>query len=375
MQNEIEDGKDKILFTPGPLTTSPTVKEAMLKDLGSRDNKFINLVAEIRNSLLEIANVQKGEYEAIIMQGSGTFGIEATIGSTVKPDGRMLVIINGAYGKRIKQIAQILKIDVVHLEYPENQIPVLAEIEEALINDKSISNVWVVHCETTTGIVNPVTEIGEIVARYGCKYHVDAMSSFGAMPIDLKLSNIDFLVTSTNKCLEGVPGCSLIIAKRESLISTEGYARSLSLDLFSQWNGLEANGQFRFTPPIQVVLALSKAIEELKNEGGIEGRANRYNSNCILLSQGMERLGFKQYIAPQLRGYIISSFYYPENPNFFFEIFYQKLSNKGFVIYPGKLSDVDCFRIGNIGHIFENDITDLLDAINITLAEMNVGMK
>ena len=239
----------------------------MLRDLGSRDYKFISIVQEIRNALLEIANVKKGEYEAIIMQGSGTFGVEATVGSTVPPNGKALVIVNGAYGKRIKQIADVLKIDAVSLVYHENQSPDLEEIELTLKNDEKITNVWVVHCETTTGIINPITEIGEIVKRYGRKYNVDAMSSFGAMPIDLKLNNIDFLVTSANKCLESVPGCSLVLAKKESLLETEGYARSLSLDLYDQWKGLETTGQFRFTPPIQILLALGKAIEELKNEG------------------------------------------------------------------------------------------------------------
>lgn len=370
----INTSKDKILFTPGPLTTSRTVKQAMLRDLGSRDKEFIGIVAEIRNNLLTLCNTKKGKYEAVLMQGSGTFGVESVISSTVPPDGKLLIIINGAYGHRMVKIANYHKIKNVALEYPENEIPNLKEIKKILTQDKEITNVAVVHCETTTGIINPIKEIGAIVKNAKRKYFVDAMSSFGAVPIDVEKCNIDYLVSSSNKCIEGVPGFSFIIAKTSSLKETKEYARCLSLDLFDQWFGLETNGQFRFTPPTHSLLAFRQAINELKEEGLVIGRAKRYKKNYETLVAGMRKLGFKEYVPTKFQGYIITSFLYPEHPNFSFERFYSLLNEKNQVIYPGKLSKVDCFRIGNIGRIFEEDIKILLLVIEEVLEEMKIKL-
>jgi len=370
----IPNWKDKILFTPGPLTTSRTVKQAMLRDLGSRDFEFIEVVKDIRQRLLEIGGVQKGDYEAILLQGSGTYGLEAVVSSTILPDGKILVIINGAYGRRIALIAETLNIDVATLVYPENSIPDLAEIESALAADDAITNVAVVHCETTTGIINPIKEVGEIVQRYGKIYFVDAMSSFGAIPFNLAECGIDYLVSSANKCIEGVPGFSLVLAKRETLESTEGYSRTLSFNLLAQWKGLEANGQFRFTPPTHALLAFHQALLDLWDEGGVEGRGSRYKSNYEALIAGMQEMGFQEYLDPKDQGYIITSFYYPDHVNFSFEEFYSRLNDKQYVIYPGKVSQTDCFRIGSIGRIFPSDVRDLLAAIRETLEEMEIEL-
>lgn len=369
----ISNWKDKILFTPGPLTTSRTVKQAMLCDLGSRDYTFIELVRDIRNRLLEIGQVCKGDYEAIIMQGSGTSGLEAVVSSTVPPDGKMLVIINGAYGRRIASIAEILNIDIVSLIYPENSTPDLTEIESTLAADDVITHVVVVHCETTTGIINPIKEIGAIVKKFGKKYFVDAMSSFGAIPFNLAKCEIDYLVSSANKCIEGVPGFSIIMAKQKTLLATEGYARSFSLNLLAQWKGLETNGQFRFTPPTHTLLAFHQALLELEAEGGVKGRADRYRTNYETLVAGMRAMGFKEYIRPDDQGYIITSFPYPDHPSFDFEEFYRLLNENNYVIYPGKVSKANCFRIGSIGRIFPTDVRALLAAIRETLKEMEVA--
>jgi 2-aminoethylphosphonate-pyruvate transaminase len=368
----IPNWKDKILFTPGPLTTSRTVKQAMLRDLGSRDYAFIELVKDIRNRLLEIGQVRKGDYEAIIMQGSGTFGLEAVVSSTVPPKGKLLVIINGAYGRRIALIAGVLNIDVATLVYPENRKPDLAEIESTLAADEAITNVVVVHCETTTGIINPIKEIGEIVKKFGKSYFVDAMSSFGAIPFNLAECGIDYMVSSANKCIEGVPGFSVILANRETLLATEGYARSLSFNLLAQWQGLEANGQFRFTPPTHTLLAFHQALLELWEEGGVEGRGNRYRSNYETLIAGTRAMGLREYLDPEDQGYIITSFRFPPHPNFDFEEFYRRLNDKQQVIYPGKVSEAACFRIGSIGRIFPADVGALLAAIRETLEAMEV---
>lgn len=371
---QITGWKDKTLFTPGPLTTSRTVKQAMLRDLGSRDFEFIQTVRDIRRQLLELAEVADQGYEAIIMQGSGTFGIEAVLSSVTPPAGKWLVIINGAYGRRIDHIANVLKIETTPLSYAEDRKPDLQEIEAALAADPAITHVAVVHCETTTGIINPVEEIGAIVKRFGRRYFVDAMSSFGALPLDVGKSEIDYLVSSANKCIEGAPGFSFALARREALLATEGYARSVSLDLLAQWQGLEANGQFRFTPPTHALLAFAQALQELKAEGGVPGRAARYRRNYETLIAGMRQMGFEEYLRPEDQGYIITSFHYPAHPNFDFNRFYEALNQKDFVIYPGKVSNADCFRIGHIGRIFEADVHSLLAAIRETLAELEIEL-
>jgi len=367
--------KDKVLFTPGPLTTSRTVKQSMLRDLGSRDYEFIGVIKDIRQQLVEIAGGSPKEFTAIPLQGSGTYGLEAVVSSTIPPDGKLLVIINGAYGKRIVKISRILKIETTALEFPENSKPDLKKIEAALKADSKISQVAVVHCETTTGIMNPIKEIGELVSKHGAKYFVDAMSSFGAVPIDVADCRIDYLVSSANKCVEGVPGFTFAIANLASLKATRGFARSLTLDLLDQYEGFEKNGQFRFTPPTHAMIAFRQALAELQAEGGVPGRAARYRANYEALIAGMRQMGFKEYLDEADRGYIITSFLYPQDPKFKFEEFYEKLNARNYVIYPGKVSDADCFRIGSIGRIFESDIHDLLACIKQTIDEMGVRLR
>jgi 2-aminoethylphosphonate-pyruvate transaminase len=364
--------KDKILFTPGPLTTSRTVKQALLRDLGSRDNEFISIVEDIRQRLLALGGVAENGYETIIMQGSGTFSLESVISSTISPAGKLLVITNGAYGRRIAQIANVYNIEVVPLTYPENHKPDLAEVETALAADEDISSVAVIHCETTTGLINPIKEIGEIVKRFDKDYFVDAMSSFGAVPLNLAECGIDYLVTSANKCIEGIPGFGIILAKRDTLMKTKGYARTFSLDLLAQMLRLEEDGQFRFTPPTHSLIAFHQALLELEEEGGVEGRAARYKANYKTLLAGMQAMGFEEYLNREDQGYIITSFTYPDHRNFNFDDFYRRLNDQDYVIYPGKVSQADCFRIGSIGRIFPADIRALLAAIRETLEVMEV---
>ena len=374
-KTKIASWKDKTLFTPGPLTTSRTVKQAQLRDLGSRDSEFISIVADIRKRLLEIGGGAENEYSAIIMQGSGTFSLESVISSTIPPTGKLLVIINGAYGRRIAQIADVYKIEVVPLTYPENRKPDLGLIEAALTADELISSVAVVHCETTTGLINPIKEIGEMVNRFGVDYFVDAMSSFGAISINLADCGIDYLVTSANKCIEGIPGFGIILAKRDTLIRTAGYARTFSLDLLAQLLHLEKDGQFRFTPPTHSIIAFHQALLELEGEGGVESRAARYQANYKTLLAGMQAMGFQEYLRSEDQGYIITSFTYPDHPNFNFDEFYRRLNDKDYVIYPGKVSQADCFRIGSIGRIFPADMRALLAAIQDILEMMEVDLS
>ncbi len=370
----VPESKDKPLFTPGPLTTSRSVKQAMLKDLGSRDFAFIQVIQEIRDGLLALAGVAKGEYEAVPMQGSGTFAVEAVLTSVIPRGGKALILINGAYGHRMARICTTAGIACASLEFSENTCPDVRRAADALDADPSITHVAVVHCETTTGIVNPIRELGIMVRAKNRALFVDAMSSFGAIPVDVADCRIDYLVSSSNKCIEGVPGFAFAIARREPFMKTKGFARSLSLDLYSQWEGLELSGQFRFTPPTHVLLAFRQALAELGDEGGVAGRAGRYRANHDVLMRGMRNLGFQTYLDAEKQSYIITSFRYPEHPNFDFESFYKRLNEKGYVIYPGKVSNADCFRIGTIGRVFDSDMKALLAAIRDTLDEMDIHL-
>jgi len=354
---------DPLLFTPGPLTTSATVKSAMLRDAGSRDRDFLAVVREIRRRLLAIGEATTvSGYECVLMQGSGTFAIESVISSAIPRDGRLLVLVNGAYGRRIAQIARIHGIVTEVMEAPENRRISPGEVSARLAKAPP-THVAIVHCETTTGILNPVEEIGEIVAGAGAAYIVDAMSSFGAIPIGMEVVHADFLISSANKCIEGVPGFAFVLARRTALVAAKGQSRTLSLDLHAQWAGLESDGQFRFTPPTHALLAFHQALLELEAEGGVPGRAARYRRNQELLVKGMVAMGFEAYLAPEDRSYIITTYRYPADLEFRFEEFYQQLSEAGCVIYPGKLSQEACFRIGTIGRIFEADVQRLLNAI------------
>jgi 2-aminoethylphosphonate-pyruvate transaminase len=364
---------DKLLFTPGPLTTSLTVKQAMLHDAGSRDPQFIQVVRGIRDELLRLGGVSRAAgYEAVLMQGSGTFGVESVISSVVPRDGKLLVIVNGAYGERIVTMAGRHGISLVAHRSDEDQLPDLPALETALKTDAAITHVVAVHCETTTGILNPAEAIGRIVKQAGREFIVDAMSSFGAIPLNLAEAGVDYAISSANKCIEGVPGFAIVLARREALLKNEGQARTLSLDLLAQWRGLEKDGQFRFTPPTHALLAFAQALQELRDEGGIAGRRARYRTNHAALLAGMKRLGFRPYLAPEVQSYIITTFHYPRDGRFGFEDFYQRLASKGFLIYPGKLTKLDCFRIGNVGRLYLKDVQSLLNGVELTLKEMGL---
>jgi 2-aminoethylphosphonate-pyruvate transaminase len=363
--------KDPLLFTPGPLTTSATVKAAMQRDIGSRDADFIELVAGIRSELLHIAGVSREQgYEAVLMQGSGTFGLESVISSVIPPEGRFVVLANGAYGERMAAIAERLGISTRLARWPENESPQPAAVQRLIEEEPGATHVAMVHCETTTGILNPIDEIVRIVKAGDREFILDAMSSFGGVPLDLSKLEIDYLISSPNKCLEGVPGFSFVLARRAALEATKGRARSVSLDLLAQWEGLERNGQFRFTPPTHALLAFARALEELRQEGGVTARAARYRASHETLRTGMRRLGFAEYLPAERQSNTITAFRYPDDPSFRFEDFYHRLRARGFVIYPGKLSQADCFRIGTIGRINAEDVGDLVAALAEVLGEI-----
>jgi len=362
--------KSSKLFTPGPLNTSLEVKQAMLQDWGSRDQQFGYKIASIQASLLKLAGVTKPVFEAILMQGSGTFALEAALGTLMPPKGKLLALVNGAYGRRLIQMAEVLGIEAVKVELPENQAFCIQDVKAALKENEAISMVSMVHCETSSGLMNPTTEIGALLQSKEIPFMVDAMSSFGGVPIQLEKDGIDILISSANKCIQGVPGFGFVLLRQELLKQSEGQARSLSLDLYAQGKGFEQNGQFRFTPPTHALAAFEQALKELEIEGGVEARAKRYQANNSVLLAGMQQLGFEPYLDKTNRGYIITTFLYPKSPSFDFNRFYDLLATKNQLIYPGKLTQAACFRIGNIGDLYPEDIRFLLTCITEVCVEM-----
>ena len=356
--------RNYLLLTPGPLSTSETVKEAMLQDWCTWDKDYNEgIVTVIRKELLEVAGLDEKEYTTVLLQGSGTYGVEATLGAVVKPTDRLLIIANGAYGKRMAAIADYYKLDYVMVALKETELITPAIVEEALKNHPGISHLSLVHSETTTGLLNPIEEIAEVLRGRGITWIVDAMSSFRGIPIDMKKLGIDFLVSSANKCIQGVPGFTFVLASREKLLKCKGVARSLSLDIYAQWEEMEkGHGKWRFTSPTHVVRAFFQALKELKAEGGIEARYRRYCRNHEVVVEGMRAIGFSTLLEPEKQSPIITSFLYPE-PGFSFTEFYGLLKQQGFVIYPGKVSDADTFRIGTIGDVFPEDFERLTQAV------------
>lgn len=357
-----------LLLTPGPLTTSDTVKQAMMSDWCTWDEDYnLGIVEVIRKELVEIASSRPEEYTAVLMQGSGSFCVEATLGSVVRPTDKLLVAANGAYGKRMGVISEYYHIDCHVMKFEETEPVDPAKMDAYLTEHPEVTHVSVVHCETTTGVLNPLEEIAAVVKRHSKVLIVDAMSSFGGVPIDMAKLGIDFMISSANKCIQGVPGFGFIIARCSLLKQCKGIARSLSLDLYDQWETMEkGHGKWRFTSPTHVVRAFMQALTELKEEGGVEARHARYCENHRVLVEGMRALGYKTLLPDSQQSPVITSFYYP-SADFDFKAFYLKLKAKGFVIYPGKISQADTFRIGNIGDVHPADFAKLTEVIKETV--------
>ena len=363
--------RDPWLLTPGPLTTSLTVKQAMLHDWGSRDAKFIAINQRVREKLVALAGAS-GTHVCVPLQGSGTFAVEAMLGCFVPAKGKLLILINGAYGKRMARICDYYKRDYTVLEWPEDRAVEPSVVERTLAQDPAIGHVAIVQCETTSGVLNSVAEVAAVVAKAGRRLLVDAMSAFGALPLDAREIAFDALAASSNKCLEGVPGLGFVICRKEALDACMGNSPSLSLDLFDQFQALEKTGQWRFTPPVHCIVAFDQAIQEHEAEGGVAGRGGRYRNNCQILVEGMRKLGFETLLPVRLQAPIIVTFHMPADPKFIFQTFYDRLRERGFVIYPGKLTVADSFRIGCIGRIGEAEMRAALDAVRAVMAEMGV---
>jgi 2-aminoethylphosphonate-pyruvate transaminase len=362
---------DSLLLTPGPLTTSKAVKQSMVHDWGSRDAAFIGINQAVLERLPEIVN-GKGTHVTVPMQGSGTFAVEAMLTTFVPPTGKVLLLINGAYGQRAKKILEIARRGVVVHETPEDTRPDLGKVDAMLKADAAITHVFAVHCETTSGILNPIVEIAKLAERSGKRFLLDSMSAFGALPIDVQAMTVDAVAASSNKCIEGVPGLGFVIARESALKETKGNATTLVLDLHDQWQNFVKTGQYRFTPPIHVIVSFHQALDEFLAEGGQPGRGGRYAENGRILAEGMQALGFRPLLPAAEQAPIIYTFHMPKDPKFVFQTFYDSLKARGYVIYPGKLTVADSFRIGCIGRLNATHMHAFLGNVTEVLAEMGV---
>ena len=349
-----------LLLTPGPLTTATATRQAMLRDYGSRDDAFTQITAEVRRRLVTIAGGGPA-HTAIPLQGSGTFCVEAMLGTFVPPDGRVLVLVNGAYGRRIAALCERIGRSVAVLTQPEHEATDVDALAAALASDPAITHVAVVQCETTTGMLNPLADVARVTATAGRRLLVDAMSAFGAIPTEITALQADCVVASSNKCLEGPPGVGFAVAPKDALARTAANAHSVVLDLHAQWLGFEEKGQWRFTPPTHVMAAFAEALRAHEAEGGVAGRGARYRQNLATLCEGMGRLDFELFLPPELQAPIIVTFLQPAG--FDFQAFYDGLNKEGYVIYPGKLTQRDTFRVGCIGQVFEDDIEAFVKAV------------
>ncbi len=364
-------GNDPILLTPGPLTTSLETKQAMLRDWGSWDASFNAITASICADLVEVVH-GSATHVTVPLQGSGTFSVEATLSNLVPRSGKVLVPQNGAYCQRILKILKYIGRAHAAIDIAEDKHPTAAQVEEALKADPAITHVAQVHCETGTGILNPLAEIAEVCARHGKGLIVDAMSSLGAIDIDVSRYPVDAVVAASGKCIEGPPGMGFVIARKSVLEKCQGNSHSLALDLYDQWTYMQKTTQWRFTPPTHVVAAFRVALDQFKAEGGVTARGARYRKNCETLIEGMGALGFRTFLARDVQAPVIVTFHAPGDPAYTFKDFYERVKARGYILYPGKLTQVETFRVGCIGAIDHNEMRNVVSAVAQTLKEMGV---
>ena len=364
--------RDPILLTPGPLTTSLPTKAAMLRDWGSWDSNFNAVTARVRSKLLSVIDAAD-THVCVPLQGSGTFSVEAAVNTLVPRDGHVLVLINGAYGKRMARLTQMMGRRTSTFETADDIPTTAQDVNRLLTADPSITHVGLIHCETSTGILNPLPEIAAVVARQGRRLIVDAMSSFGALPIDARTAPFDALVAASGKCVEGPPGMGFVFVRKGLLETCAGNSTSLALDLADQWAYMEKTTQWRFTPPTHVVVALDAALDQFVAEGGRPARYARYHANYTTLVEGMAELGFRAFLDPAIQAPIIVTFHAPPDPKYTFTDFYARMRDKGFILYPGKLTQLETFRVGCIGAIGPDEMRHAVNAVRDTLAEMGVA--
>ena len=360
--------RDPILLTPGPLTTTLRTKLAMLKDWGSWDSDFNAVTARLRAQLLDIVHGHE-THVVVPLQGSGTFSVEAAVATVVPRDGHVLVLDNGAYCKRAAKLTQMMGRRASVLAFAEDEPVSASALAARLAEDASITHVVLIHCETGTGVENPFAEVAAVCERAGRGLIVDAMSSFGALPIDARTMRFDALVAASGKCLEGVPGMGFVFVRKAVIERCAGNSQSLAMDLHDQYVYMERTGQWRFTPPTHVMVALAEAVTQFVEEGGQPARLARYRDNCATLLEGLSALGLKPFLRPEVQAPIIVTVHAPAHPGYDFKRFYAAAKARGFILYPGKLTEVETFRVGCIGAIGRNEMEQAVAAIGAALRE------
>lgn len=362
---------DPYLLTPGPLTISAHTKQAMLRDWGSWDRDFNQITARIREQLIDIVN-GAASHVCVPLQGSGTFSVEAAIGTLVPRTGHVLVPVNGAYCRRIATICRYLGRRHSVIEYADDERVRAADVERCLEADTSITHVALVHCETSCGILNPLEEVADVCKRRGRGLIVDAMSSFGALPIEVNRSPCDAVVAASGKCIEGAPGMGFVLARKSVLEASAGNSHSLAMDLHDQWVYMEKTTQWRFTPPTHVVAAFEEALKQYWEEGGPAARGARYARNCEALIEGMEKLGFVTFVPRAMQAPIIVTFHAPVDENYEYRRFYEAVKARGYILYPGKLTTVETFRVGCMGQLGEAGMRGAVEAVAAALEELEI---
>jgi 2-aminoethylphosphonate-pyruvate transaminase len=363
--------RDRILLTPGPLTTTLRTKLAMLKDWGSWDADFNAVTMRLRSQLLDIVHAQDS-HVLVPLQGSGTFSVEAAVATVVPRDGHVLVLDNGAYCKRAMKLTQMMGRKATGLAFAEDAAVSPAALDAKLKHDASITHVVLIHCETGTGVLNPLAEVAHVCERHGKGLIIDAMSSFGALPIDARSMRFDALVAASGKCLEGVPGMGFVFLRRAVLDACAGNSQSLAMDLYDQYQYMEKTTQWRFTPPTHVMVALAEAVAQFFEEGGQPARLARYQDNCNTLIDGLTAQGLRPFLKPELQAPIIVTWHAPSHPAYDFKRFYAAAKQRGFLLYPGKLTEVETFRVGCIGAIGRNEMQQAVNAVAETLRELGI---
>ena len=363
--------RDKILLTPGPLTTTLRTKLAMLRDWGSWDADFNAVTARIRHSLLDI--VQGHDTHVVVpLQGSGTFSVEAAVATVVPRGGHVLVLDNGAYCKRAAKLTTMMDRRCTVMPFADHEPVSPAALREKLGSDTGITHVVLIHCETGAGVLNPLPDVAAACAEFGRGLIIDAMSSFAALEIDARSTRFDALIAASGKCLEGVPGMGFVFIRKAILDACAGNSQSLAMDLHDQYLYMEKTGQWRFTPPTHVVVALAEAISQFEAEGGQPARLARYTRNYETLVAGMAALGFKPFLDPVVQAPIIVTFHAPAHPNYDFKRFYDAAKARGFILYPGKLTQIETFRVGCIGAITPVEIEQAVHAVALALKDLGI---
>jgi len=364
--------KRNILLNPGPTTTTDTVKMALVvPDICPREKEFVHVMADVRNGLLKVVNADD-DYTCILFAGSGTAAMDAVINSVVPPDKKILIINNGAYGERMVKIAKAYNMGCVELKFPWTERPDLTKVEKTLEDDSKITHIAIVHHETTTGLLNPLKEMVDIARSRGKTLIADTISSFAGIPIDVRSDHMDFMISTSNKCIQSMAGVSFVLCKKSEIEKTARYPlRSFYLNLYQQYKYFEEHGEMQFTPPVQVIYALRQAIKEYFEEG-IENRYHRYCHNWKVLTHGLKDLGFRLLLKEEIHSKILTTVIEPDHERYDFDLLHDLLIERGFTIYPGKIHNNNTFRIANMGSIDHKDMEAFLEALANSMDKIGI---